>query len=72
MNCAISARVSTRDKGQDFTNQLVALREFAAKQDWTFTKDRSVLSPVRANQEVYSHHPCPIAGQGKSSMLVSV
>ena len=34
MNCAIYARVSTRDKGQDFTNQLIALREFAAKQGW--------------------------------------
>jgi len=34
MNCAIYARVSTRDKGQDFTNQLLALREFAAKQGW--------------------------------------
>jgi DNA invertase Pin-like site-specific DNA recombinase len=32
MTCAIYARVSTRDKGQDFTNQLLALREFAAKQ----------------------------------------
>jgi len=32
MNAAIYARVSTRDKGQDFTNQLIALREFAAKQ----------------------------------------
>ena len=35
MNCAIYARVSTRDKGQDFTNQLLALREFAARQGWT-------------------------------------
>jgi DNA invertase Pin-like site-specific DNA recombinase len=35
MNCAIYARVSTRDKGQDFTNQFVALREFAAKQGWS-------------------------------------
>ena len=26
---AIYCRVSTRDKGQDFTNQLLALREFA-------------------------------------------
>ena len=34
MNCAIYARTSTRDRGQDFTNQLLALREFAAKQDW--------------------------------------
>src|SRR5438552_2008571 len=34
MNCAIYARTSTRDKGQDFTNQLLALREFAAKQGW--------------------------------------
>jgi DNA invertase Pin-like site-specific DNA recombinase len=31
---AIYCRVSTRDKGQDFTNQLFALREFAAKQGW--------------------------------------
>jgi len=34
MNCAIYARTSTRDRGQDFTNQLIALREFAAKQGW--------------------------------------
>ena len=34
MNCAIYARVSTRDRGQDFTNQLLALREFASKQGW--------------------------------------
>src|SRR5262249_51701044 len=39
MNCAIYARVSTRDKGQDFTNQLLALREFAAKQDWKIVAD---------------------------------
>jgi DNA invertase Pin-like site-specific DNA recombinase len=31
---AIYARISTRDKGQDFSNQLLALREFAAKQGW--------------------------------------
>src|SRR5438128_6121276 len=31
---AIYCRVSTRDKGQDFSNQLIALREFAAKQGW--------------------------------------
>jgi DNA invertase Pin-like site-specific DNA recombinase len=34
MNCAIYARVSTREKGQEFTNQLISLREFAAKQGW--------------------------------------
>jgi len=34
MNCGIYARVSTRDKGQDFTNQLVALRQFASTQGW--------------------------------------
>jgi hypothetical protein len=34
MNCAIYARVSTRDKGQDLTNQLIALLEFTAKQGW--------------------------------------
>jgi DNA invertase Pin-like site-specific DNA recombinase len=39
MNCAIYARVSTRDKGQDFTNQLLALREFAAKQGWKIVNE---------------------------------
>ena len=29
------ARVSTKDKGQDTRNQLLQLREFCAKQDWT-------------------------------------
>ena len=36
---AIYCRVSTRDKGQDFTNQLLALREFAAKQGWTIVNE---------------------------------
>jgi DNA invertase Pin-like site-specific DNA recombinase len=31
---ALYSRVSTRDKGQDTENQLVQLREFAAKQNW--------------------------------------
>ena len=39
MKCAIYARVSTRDKSQDFTNQLIALREFAAKQGWTIVNE---------------------------------
>jgi len=32
--CALYARVSTKDKGQDYTNQLNQLREFAARQGW--------------------------------------
>jgi DNA invertase Pin-like site-specific DNA recombinase len=39
MNCATYARVSTRDKGQDFTNQLLTLREFAAKQGWNLYRE---------------------------------
>src|SRR5437588_7421498 len=39
MNCAIYARVSTRDKGQAFTNQLFALRDFAAKQGWAIVNE---------------------------------
>ena len=35
--CALYARVSTKDKGQDYTNQLNQLREFAARQGWTIT-----------------------------------
>ena len=39
MNCAIYARVSTRDGKQDFCNQLIALREFATKQGWTIYRE---------------------------------
>ena len=35
MKVAIYARVSTDDKGQDPLNQLLQLRDFAAKQGWT-------------------------------------
>jgi DNA invertase Pin-like site-specific DNA recombinase len=33
----VYGRVSTKDKGQDVENQLVQLREFAARQGWTIT-----------------------------------
>jgi DNA invertase Pin-like site-specific DNA recombinase len=34
MNAALYARVSTKDKGQDVSNQLLQLREFCRKQGW--------------------------------------
>ena len=34
MRAALYGRVSTRDKGQDVTNQLLKLREFAARLGW--------------------------------------
>ena len=37
--CALYARVSTKDQGQDTENQLVQLREFAAKQGWTISRE---------------------------------
>jgi DNA invertase Pin-like site-specific DNA recombinase len=36
---ALYARVSTKDKGQETENQLVQLREFAAKQNWQITRE---------------------------------
>jgi DNA invertase Pin-like site-specific DNA recombinase len=36
---ALYARVSTRDKGQDNENQLIALREFCGKQGWTIAHE---------------------------------
>jgi DNA invertase Pin-like site-specific DNA recombinase len=39
MKVALYARVSTKDKGQETENQLVQLREFAAKQNWQITRD---------------------------------
>ena len=35
--CVLYGRVSTRDRGQEVENQLVQLREFAAKQGWTIS-----------------------------------
>src|SRR5579864_681588 len=32
--CGIYARVSTKDKGQDFENQLLQLRQFAERMGW--------------------------------------
>lgn len=39
MRCALYARVSTRDKGQDTDNQLRQLREFADRQGWTVVRE---------------------------------
>jgi DNA invertase Pin-like site-specific DNA recombinase len=39
MKIAFYARVSTKDKGQETENQLVQLREFAAKQNWQITRE---------------------------------
>lgn len=39
MKIALYARVSTKDKGQETENQLVQLREFAAKQHWQITRE---------------------------------
>lgn len=38
MRVAIYCRVSTKDKGQDTTNQLRQLKAFATKQDWTVVR----------------------------------
>jgi len=39
MRVALYGRISTRDKGQDTENQLVQLREFAAKSGWTIYRE---------------------------------
>src|SRR5260221_5369879 len=39
MKIALYARVSTKDKGQETENQLVQLREFAAKQGWQMARE---------------------------------
>ncbi len=39
MKIALYARVSTKDKGQETENQLVQLREFAAKHDWQIARE---------------------------------
>jgi DNA invertase Pin-like site-specific DNA recombinase len=39
MRCALYARVSTRDKGQETGNQLIQLREFATQQVWELTHE---------------------------------
>jgi len=39
MKVGLYARVSTKDKGQETENQLVQLREFAAKQGWQIVSE---------------------------------
>src|SRR6267154_4265661 len=39
MKIALYARVSTKDKGQETENQLVQLREFAAKHGWQIMRE---------------------------------
>lgn len=39
MRVALYVRISTRDKGQDNENQLIALREFCARQGWTIAHE---------------------------------
>ncbi len=39
MRAALYARVSTKDKGQEVENQLRQLREFAALQEWTISRE---------------------------------
>src|SRR5579871_1464856 len=39
MRVALYARVSTKEKGQDTENQLVQLREFAARQGWQVARE---------------------------------
>jgi len=41
MRIAIYSRVSTKDKGQDVENQLIQLREFAARAGWTVVREYS-------------------------------
>jgi len=41
MKCAIYARVSTDDRGQDPLNQLLQLREFANRQGWKVVHEYS-------------------------------
>ena len=46
MNAALYARVSTKDKGQDVSNQLLQLREFCGKQGWTIVEQYVDLSLI--------------------------
>lgn len=39
MNAALYARVSTKDKGQEISNQLLQLREFCRKQGWEIVSE---------------------------------
>jgi len=39
MRIGLYSRVSTKDRGQDCENQLAQLREFAAKQGWTVSRE---------------------------------
>lgn len=54
VRAALYARVSTKDKGQDPSNQLIPLREKAAQRGWTVTREfiefESASGKVRRSQ----------------------
>jgi DNA invertase Pin-like site-specific DNA recombinase len=70
MNCSIYARVSTRDKGQDFTNQLLALREFAAKQGWTIVNEYIDQQSAKDDDRPASRQMFQDASQRKFDVLL--
>src|SRR6202000_52097 len=53
MRCAIYARVSTKDKGQDVENQLAQLRRYAVAQNWEMVEYVDHDAGKHANREMF-------------------
>jgi len=70
MNCAIYARVSTRDKGQDFKNQLLALREFAAKQGWQVVNEYIDQQSAKDDDRAQFRHMFQDASQRRFEVVL--
>ena len=66
MNAALYARVSTKDKGQDVTNQLRQLRDFCAKQGWEVVHQREHREHGYAEDGNHRADRCGIGGEHDS------
>jgi len=53
MKCAIYARVSTKDKGQDTENQMAQLRKYAEAQSWKVKEYVDHETGKHANREAF-------------------
>ena len=53
MTAAIYARVSTKDKGQDVTNQLIQLRDYCRRQGWQYVEYIDQASGKTGDREAF-------------------
>src|SRR5438552_2325473 len=70
MRIALYARVSTENRGQDPLNQLLLLREFAAKQGWTIAEEYTDHATGKNGDRTHFHRMMKDVGRHKFECLL--